>query len=316
MTLTIKWNTLSIEEWENKFSRLPRSNILQSYVYARAMCPIARQRGRWGLILIDGNEAGLVQILEAGIFKNTFHAVILDRGPLWFDGYGTVLHMKLFFEEWNRIFPRRWGRKRRVLPETPDGPSAQKLLSQTGLKPEDRSGYQTFWLDLTKNTDDLRAALKSKWRGHLNKGERADLDISWDQSPAVIAWMLTVYAADKAERSYGGPSADFLKSYLPLAAQSGNLHVARALKDGIPLAFIVIITHGRSATYLIGWTSREGRGFSAHQRLLWEGLVMLQQVGIKDFDLGGVNDEDAADGLKTFKEGMGGNLVRYAGQYS
>ena len=64
MTCVIKWNTLSIEEWEKKFSRLPRSNILQSYTYARVVCPLQKQKARWGVIEIDGIEAGLVQILS------------------------------------------------------------------------------------------------------------------------------------------------------------------------------------------------------------------------------------------------------------
>lgn len=314
MTLTIDWNTLSTDAWEDRFARLPRSNILQSYTYARAYSPLEKQRPRWGLIRVNGAEAGLVQIFEAGILWNLFHALILDRGPLWFEGFGNAMHSKWFFEEFHRQFKPRFGRRRRILPEIEDGPAAQKLLEQTGLVRAGK-GYETVWLDLSPELETLRANLKSNWRNKLNKGESADINIAADQGVDVLSWTVGIYAGDKTARGYGGPSPAFLRGYLPLLAQSGNLVLLRAMKNGVPVAFTVLACHGRSATYLIGWSSDEGRALAAHQRLLWEGVKMVQQKGIKELDLGGIND-DGAEGIKTFKEGMGGRTVRFVGLYS
>lgn len=314
MTLTIDWNTLSTDAWEDRFARLPHSNILQSYTYARAYCPLEKQRARWGLIRIDGKEAGLVQIFEAGILRNLFHAVILDRGPLWFEGYGHAMHSKWFFNELNRQFEPRFGRKRRILPEIEDGPAAQKLLEQIGLVRAGK-GYETIWLDLTPDLETLRANLKSNWRNKLNKAEKADVSVASDYNSDALSWILGIYAGDKAARDYGGPSPDFLRAYLPLLAQRSDLILLRTMKNGTPVAFTVLACHGRSATYLIGWSSDEGREVAAHQHLLWEGVKMLQHKGIKELDLGGIND-DGAEGIKTFKEGLGGRTVRFVGLYS
>ncbi len=314
MQTTIDWNTLSIEAWEQRFSRIPRSNLLQSYPYAKAICPLEKQRARWGLIRIDGNEAGLVQIFEAGILWNFVHAVVLDRGPVWFEGYGNAMHIKWFFDAFQKQFPVRYGRRRRVLPEIEDGPAAQKMIEQTGLSRVGK-GYSTIWLDITPDLDTLRAALRPNWRTALNKAEKNALDITADMSGEIIAWTIGIYAADKAARDYGGPSPDFLRRYLPLQAQSGNLILLRAMKNGRPVAFTVFSCHGRSATYLLGWSSDEGRDSAAHQRLLWEGIKMLQVKGIKELDLGGVSDE-GGEGIKTFKEGLGGRNTRFVGRYA
>lgn len=313
MTCVIKWNTLSIEEWEKKFSRLPRSNVLQSYTYARVVCPLQKQKARWGVIEIDGIEAGLVQILEAGILWNRFHAVIVDRGPLWFEGFGTALHVKRFFDELNRQFPNRWGRKRRFLPETEDGPTAQKLITQTGLNFHAK-GYETLWLDLTASEEELRANLKSNWRNKLNKAEKAGLSIEWDINGSDLSWMIGIYAGDKAVRNYGGPTPEFLRKYAPLLIAKGDLMIGRALQNGQAIAFVLLVCHGRSATYLAGWSSPEGREVAAHHLLLWEGVRVLKQKGIKELDLGGIND-DGAEGIKTFKEGLGGKILRTVGHY-
>lgn len=313
MICAIKWNTLSIEAWEQKFSRVPRSNILQSYTYALAACPLEKQRARWGLIDIDGRPAGLVQMFEAGILWNMLHAVIIDRGPLWFDGFGNAMHVKCFFDELNRQFPARTGRRRRILPETEDGPTAQKMIAQTGLHFVSK-GYETIWLELEPPAESLRADMKANWRNKLSKAERADIAVEWDAAGAHVDWLVGIYAGDKAARGYAGPSPTLLRRYAPLLAARGDLLVGRALQNNMPIAFVLFARHGRSATYLCGWSSPEGRETAAHHRLLWEGALVLKQQGIKELDLGGSNDE-SAQGIKTFKEGFGGRVVRYVGHY-
>lgn len=316
MTIEILWNTQSIDQWERNFNSVPHSNILQSYRYAKVFAPLHRQKPRWGLIRINGADAGIVQMFEAGILWNAVHALMIDRGPLWFEGFGTALHVKLFFDEINRQFPQRLGRKRRFLPETEDGPTAQKLIAQTGLKPvEGRSGYETIWIDLQQSEDALRANLKQKWRNRLNVAERAGLQLDWNCDPQIIAMIAAIYAADRTQRGYGGISPKLFTAYAPLLAAKGELHLARAMKAGETVAFAVTVEHGRSATYLIGWTSDAGKNDSAATLLLWETMLRLKNKGIKEFDLGGINDDSAA-GIKTFKEGLGGRIVRYVGHHA
>lgn len=314
MTCAIRWNTLSIDEWEERFSRIPRSNILQSYGYARAHAPLARQKPRWGVIEIDGREAGLVQIFEAGILFNMIHAVILDRGPVWFDGFGNAMHVKRFFETFNREFPMRLGRRRRVLPEVADGPAARKMISQYGLTRLERDGYETYWLDLTQDEETLRANLKSNWRNKLNKPEKAGLGILWGGDKGHLSNMIGLYAADKSARGYNGPSPDFLHKYADVLARKGELYAAAATLDGDPIAFVFIASHGRSATYVAGWTTDAGRDTSAHHFLLWEAVKRLKDAGIRELDLGGINGE--TEGIRSFKEGMGGSHYRTVGHYS
>ena len=312
-TIKIAWDTLSINDWERRFAVLPYSNYIQSYSYARAASPHYKQKPRWGLILIDGKEAGLVQMFETGLLWNAIHAVMIDRGPLWLEGFGGALHTKLFFDEINRVYPARLGRKRRFLPEIEDGPTAQKLIAQTGLvRREDQTGYQTIWIDLTKDEEVLRAELRGNWRNALSKAERSDLII--EHSNDTLEWAAGIYAADKVARGYNGIPPALLKNYATILSPKNDVMISRAIKDGEPVAFIVTVTHGRSATYVVGWSSDAGREVSAHHLLLWHEMLRLKGKGIKELDLGGIN-EDGAAGIKAFKEGLGGRVVRYVGHY-
>jgi len=316
MTVTIHWNILSLPAWESLLARIPRSNLLQSYDYARAAAPYYKQKPRWGVIEIQGKQAGLLQVFEAGILGNLIHAVILDRGPLWLPGFGGMMHTKAVFDTLNKTFPQRFGRRRRFLPEIEDGPTARKLIEQTGLKAiQGQTGYTTLWLDLTKDEESLRAGLEQKWRNRLNKAEREGAVLEWDETGVILPWVKGIYAADKAARGYAGIPPALLHSYGKILAIQNNLLIGRAVYNGTPEAFVVLVSHGRSATYLAGWSSDVGREKGAHNMLLWYGALALKAKGMKELDLGGINEE-SAQGIKDFKQGLGGQIVSYLGPYA
>lgn len=315
MSCEIKWDALSPAEWDDRFGHVPQSNFLQSYEYAQAVCPLQHQKARRGIILIDGREAGLVQITEAGFLFNAFHAVMLDRGPLWFEGFGGAAQIKMFFDVFNRQFPARFGRRRRILPEIEDGSAARGLLVQTGMaRHEDIAGYQTVWLDLDQPAENLRAALRGNWSGALKKAESEGLDIEWDFEGRYSAWLLKAYGLDKEKRGYPGADPKVLQNIISFSLPKGGTIIGRAMLEDRCIAAILLLKHGRSATYQVGWSNDEGRNKSAHNLLLWQALDILKQKGVRDLDLGGIND-DTAKGVKFFKEGLGGRTVRYVGHY-
>ncbi len=315
MTAHIHWNTLSPPAWQTKFAQLPSANLLQSYEYALAICPLKRQKGRWGVIEIDGREAGLVQILEASLLAKTIHALAIDRGPLWFDGYGSLDHFSQFLEALFKQFPRRIGRKYRIIPEMEQSPVLDNLMSACGFQKNGKP-YETIILDLTHDQESLRAGLKKNWRGALAKAEKQDgVSVDWSITTADYKEFLHNYAADKAEKGYGGPSVELLTALARTFIPSGKMRFGRAIKDGQAIASVLLLKHGKSATYQVGWTSDAGRQLGAQNLLLWHAMLELKQDGITELDLGGIND-DTAKGVKIFKEAMGGRIVRLGALYT
>lgn len=301
MTLEIIWNSLSLPDWEARFAQLRRANLLQSYPYAQAASAHYRQRPRWGLIRIDGQEAGLVQMFEAGILG--LHAVILDRGPLWFDGFGAPAHITAFFAELDRQFPRRWGRRRRIIPES------NPAIEMPGCYRAVRSvvPYQTIWLDLTVEQNALRAQMKKNWRNALSKAEREQLHLEWDQPEAGLAWLLLHHQAHRTIKNFQAASSEFIRLLARSFHPRGDMLVGRAFVGAEAVAGVLFFRHGGSATYQVGWSGEAGRAVNAHQLLLWQGLLKLKQAGVRDLDLGGINDQ--AEGVRVFKEGLGAPAV-------
>lgn len=312
---TIEWNTLTSAQWAECFARASRVSLLQSYNYARAVCLLNQQRARWGLIRIDGVEAGLVQILEAGILRNALHAVILDGGPIWFAGFGAPGHHAAFLKTFNQTFPRRIGRRRRVLPTLADTPESRTLIEELGYRRRG-PGYQTIWLDLTPSLEDLRRNMRSTWRHDLQKSEKAGTTVRWSADVTDFSRLLTNYQSDKVKKGYDGPSPRLLRALYGTFAPGGHLltGIASEKGSGHDVAGMLLLLHGASATCQLVWTGEDGRRIYAGHALYGDALGILKTKGITSFDLGGTN-EDSAKQVKTFKDGLGGENFLSVGHY-
>lgn len=118
---------------------------------------------------------------------------------------------------------------------------------------------------------------------------------------------------DKVARSYPGPSPAFLRAMHSASADKSPLVVLRALQGGEPVAGVLVLRHGRAATYQVGWTSERGRAVRAHHFLLWQSVLWLVNHGYTGFDLGGINEK--TPGIARFKTRMGGKPFRLAGGF-
>jgi len=267
-------------------------------------------------IHVDGEDAGIVQMMERGAIGGLLQAITLDRGPLWFPGFGTPQHVEAFWTSFNARFPTRMGRMRRIIPECEDTPDMRAALAGAGMRlKKNREGYQTVWVDVREAEEIRRAALKPSWRNKLAKAESAGLSFSHGEEKKHLPWFLKIHALDKARRGYPGPDTQFLGLLANAALNRGNLFLFRAVREGEYLAAALFFRHGTCATSQAAWISAEGRSSAAYHGLLWHAFAVLKERGVSMIDMGGVNDASAA-GVKTFKEGLGGRTVRLVGSYA
>lgn len=308
--IEIIWNSLSPQDWEERFTRLPRSTLTQSYAYARALCPLLHLHGRWGLILIKGAEAGLVQLLEGRALGGLLSAVILDRGALWFKDFDTPENHRLFLQEINKQFPPRIGRRRRLLLEMEDT-DENKALTAT-LKPNRKlPGYQTAWIDLSTAPETIRANMRRDIRQRLKQAESAGLNVEFDTDGKNVKKFLLGYAADKAQRKYPGADVKTLAALCREFSKDRKMLTAHAAKDGETVAGALFLIHGTCATYQAGWTTIKGRDSCATHLTLFESMLRLKEMGVAALDLGGIRNDGAAKGIADFKLGLGGEKVTY-----
>lgn len=315
----IQIRKINWEEYADIYSRIRRSTLLQSPVYANMARQVYKQTSIPFLFEKDAELLGIFSVQEASLFQKAIHAVILDRGPLWWAPNPGQHDVQAFFEAFNAAYPLRFGRKRRILPELDLSPRTEALLNETGLRKLTRhKPYQTIWLDISPSLDTIRGQFHGKWRNALNKAERAsdqnDLCVSWSTDLKEAALVLAAHGHDQRIRGYKTTSLNTLSILCQQAALDKALLSGIMRENGKVIAGVILIRHGLTATYQVGWNALAGRDVNANYLLLWGAIKTLKTAGVNDIDLGGVNDEDAA-GVKRFKAGMGGVPVELVGQY-
>ncbi len=312
MKCTIKWDTYTRTSWNNLLKKCNQVTLLQSYYYAQAMREVYQQGVRHGLIQIDGMDAGVVQMQEVSLFGKCIHAISIDRGPLWFEGFGKPDHLEVFSNVLNEQYPSRFCRKRRFIPEYTMKNSVFSI--RMWKKCKKTNDYQTILIDISKNIDDIRKNFKQTWRRNLIKAEKSGVIVEIDEKLTTFSEFLRRYTKDRIEKGYSGPSAKFLASLAKYATLTNDCMILNATEDGENIGSILMLIHGSGATYQVGWTTRCGRDKRVHHLLFWHAIQLLKGQGVTSFDLGGYNDE--IDGIRKFKQGMGGQDIALVGSYS
>lgn len=301
----------TIQNWRELLSQSPQANWMQSWPYAKASYARDYKATKLGLIIHNGGPIGFMalQQIQLGPIK----LWNLNRGPLWFSPTPHADTLNDFALLFNDHFPRKIMCRRRWLPEWENNESAQQTLTQTGFQILPQT-YQTIWLNLRKSEADLRAELKQKWRNCLNKGLRSELEIRWDWHCQNLDYFLQQYEVHKNLKNYLGPSKLFIKEEVKAAIPFKEACVFWAMKNNQRIAGILILIHGKTASYRLGWNTQEGRAYNAHYALLWNALMLLKEKNIEAFDLGGIKPEEA-QGVSHFKLGMGGQHVKLLGLF-
>ncbi|MFO1048846.1 MAG: GNAT family N-acetyltransferase [Geminicoccaceae bacterium] len=131
---------------------------------------------------------------------------------------------------------------------------------------------------------------------------------------AAIQWLLDCNEAYRRRAGYRGPSRAFLGRLAEAASAAGELLLLLADRHGDPLAGVMILRHGCSATYEVGYVTPEGRRLLATHLLLWRAVETLAQEGVRWLDLGGIAT-DRSPGIARFKLGMGGDVATLPGTF-
>ncbi len=315
--ISIAWNEGSVGAWDALFANAPRATLPQCFAYGRAMGRTYGQLPRLGVIRRDGVPIGLVQILERRMLK-LFHARQLHRGPVWLDGGEPDIDtLEATFRLLRQACPRSLFSHVSLLPELAASPENEALLRRCGFR-RIGPGYQTVWLDLTRDEEALRAGFARDWRQRLRGAEKIGLVIDADWQAGNLPWLMKQeheQALGKGFRPMTGALAVRLRNALVKGGGDGDgALMVTALDGGSPVACGLFFRHGLVATSQISWASESGRKSGAMRLVLWRAALALKARGVRSFDLGGINP-DAAPGVSEFKLGTGGQATETVGQY-
>mgnify|MGYP001550843522 CR=1 FL=1 len=296
----VKLEAPSVDYWDALTANVSRLPLTQSWAYAEAM---ASARG-WlpdYYELQDANDQGLGGCVIQRRHLGFRQAIRIERGPFFHEPPDAGIQ-KAALGKLHAITKPGWLDQRRFYPALTDTPENAASVREVGFCAID-PGYHTIWLDLAVPLPKRRRHLRQNWRYALNKAEQSTIEIVVENSTEHLSWLIAHHVNDMRRRRYIGPSAALLMKLGELTAARDEYRLIRAMYLGKPIAGGLFIRHGRSATYLVGWSGKLGRRYNAQHAILWQALVTLADDGCHDLDLGGLNPE-RAPGVTYFKRGL------------
>lgn len=316
-------------DWAAAQTALRFGALEQSWCYGDATAQVTRgkvQPERWLLQGDDGSTIGLVQAFVRRV-SSLGRFVRIVRGPLFAPGVArddrdAALALVRAQYPWRGRCLLWW------LPELNGGAESEAAMAQLGMRPM-MTGYSSIRCDLRPSPDKLRSQLEGKWRNTLKAAEKSALLMESNSIAAgnwndeAFAALLGEHARHRLETGFGGPDARFYSAWVD-AAQTARpegedallfwAHAGTHQGRVRPIAGILVLRHGHAATYAMGWSNEAGRLVKAHYRLLWQAVLTLRDLGVTDFDLGGVDTQRGA-GVARFKLGLNGSVFTLAGSY-
>lgn len=307
--------------WEECWRQLGCSPLFQSWEYGEA-----KRRSQWfrpERFVIrrveDGASAGLMQAL---VYAVPFLGGVarICRGPVFSEVPGRPAPSP---EELEAVFhaikttarKRRW-RLLRIAPELPASTETVAWLCNVGFKKRmEGRAIMSAVIDLARPPEAIRAGFHSKWRNLLNKSEKMGLELETPAPGEALPWLIQEYQNLQRDKGFKGIPTGLLRH---LAVQEGPRWTCRILfarHEQERCGMVMIVGHGDTCTYLIGWTSEQGRQRQANSFLLWQSMLLFRSLGYHFFDVGGLGGR-TTEGVAHFKKGLQGQEYSLIGEYS
>ncbi len=303
--MDIHWNQTPQARWDAAHTSLGAA-MQQHWTYGASMRAPGMQVHR-AEALVDGRTVALAQFVcrRYGFLPGV---ALCTRGPLWLAELPDALKARIQ-RELKRSLPLRWPRFILFSPDLAD-PQHPSMATLTRVL----TGYSTVIVDLSPTLQQLRAGLHAYWRNRLAFAEKSGLTVAAvGTTPRDYRWVLDEERRQRERKNFYSLPLGFVDNYID-AGGAGSALILKAGHQSRPVAAMLFLIHGSSATYHLGWTNPQGRALNAHNLILWNAFGQLKERGITRLDLGGVNTQDLP-GISRFKINTGGTVVTYAGGY-
>ncbi len=176
----------------------------------------------------------------------------------------------------------------------------------------------TIHVDLTRELDAILAGMKPKWRYNIRLAERKGVTVRVG-SAADVEVFYELLCITGTRDQFAIHSLDYYRAAFEMLGGHARLFIAEY--EGEPLAAIFCTAFAGEAIYLYGASSNAHRERMPNHALHWAAMQWAKGCGCTRYDLWGIPDVGAQhaaplpDSLYQFKQGFGGEVVRYVGAY-
>lgn len=308
---TLKKNALKKEEWDRLIKALDQANLQQTWAYGETLEKVGWITERY-TIYHNKTLIALFNVFKRKYWYSTL--IKIQRGPLFLSQDLLEHHLNpvliLIRKKW--VF---WKLQfLRIEFELPYRSDYDKLVHTLGFRRTGNIIWESTQIDLTLNETTLLENLDGKWRNALIKSIKNQLVIVRTKKIADFEWLIEQYETLKKKKRFIGASQPFIYALYKEMIKSDDMHILLANTTGKIIAGIIVVTHGKNCSYLLGWNSDLGRKLNAHHFLLWHAIKDAKAREEHFFDLGGVLTTKHKS-ISNFKLGLNGKKYTLLGEF-
>jgi lipid II:glycine glycyltransferase (peptidoglycan interpeptide bridge formation enzyme) len=165
-------------------------------------------------------------------------------------------------------------------------------------------------MDLTKDPEELLAAMKKKTRQYIHKAERASVVTEETKD---LGRFLAVLRSVALRDAFAVHSQEYFETLLAAFGDRAHLLMARVGDDDAG-ALLVVRMADRAWELYGGWS-----GAHAEERpfylLKWRSMLRMRALGAVRYDMWGLAEgtADPLAGVENFKLGFGGEIAEWIG---
>jgi lipid II:glycine glycyltransferase (peptidoglycan interpeptide bridge formation enzyme) len=316
--------TLPDDAWDDFVACHPHGHVLQTARWAALKRDFGWTTGR----VTEGGASG-----ASLLFRRLPWGQMLayaPKGPLvnWED----AAEVSALLPELRRECARHHAALLKIEPELPASPALSAKLAALGFRPSPQrvQPLSTIHVDLSSDEATLLDRMKPKWRYNIRLAERKGVAVrlgGQSDLPAIQALLDRTGARD----GFAVHSAAYYARATELFVGPGQATWLLAEHEGKLLAAIAVFALGRMAWYMWGASDDADRNLMPNHALQWAAMRWARQRGCEIYDLWGIPDEVGDDpaayadpeswgsdglwGVYRFKQGFGGQVVRYTGAW-
>jgi lipid II:glycine glycyltransferase (peptidoglycan interpeptide bridge formation enzyme) len=182
----------------------------------------------------------------------------------------------------------------------------------------------TVLVNLEPSCEEILAAMKPKWRYNISLAGKKGVKVD----SGGVREIETFYSLLKETAARDGiaiHSIDYYRTLFEICdernqgGRNSTLRLYTASHEGDTLAAIVVLFHGKVATYLYGASSNAKRNLMPPYALQWRAMQDAKEAGCLCYDLFGIPPDDDPNhpmaGLYRFKTGFGGRIIHRPGSW-
>ena len=319
------------ETWNSFVAASPTGHLLQSWQWGQLKAAFG-----WQAVCVGVEDGGRLVVGAQVLFRSLLPSfpylsiAYVPKGPIL--DFGNQQISEILFSAIHRLARQKGAILLKIEPELSHSPAPVRQLQACGFRPSQQTiqPRSTLHIDLRADADEILARMKSKTRYNVRLAGRKGVLVREGTADDLPIFYRLIELTGRRD-GFALHSQGYYEMAYRLFVPSGLARLFLAIYGDRVIAGLMVFAFGQRAWYMYGASSDRERNRMPNHLLQWEAIRWAREQGCLTYDLWGIPDEVGKNpekyestvtdrqgglwGVYRFKQGFGGQVVRYVGAY-